>query len=120
MLSLPPSVKVFIARNPIDMRKSFDGLENAVRNTLQQDPTSGHLFVFVNRRGDRIKIFMWDRHGWSILYKRLEVGTFTLPKLQGDANRIEVEAAELALMLEGIDLTGAKRRRRWLPDKNCP
>lgn len=117
MLSLPPSVQVFVARAPVDMRKSFDGLENAVRNILRKDPMTGHLFVFLNKRHDRIKILMWDRHGWAILYKRLEVGTFTLPQPEADADRIEVEAAELALMLEGIDLTGAKRRKRWQPRK---
>jgi len=117
MLSLPPSVQVFVARAPVDMRKSFDGLENAVRNILRQDPLTGHLFVFLNKRRDRIKILMWDRHGWAILYKRLEVGTYTLPQPKEGAQHIEVEAAELALMLEGIDLAGAKRRKRWLPEK---
>lgn len=120
MLSLPPSVQIFIARAPIDMRKSFDALEGAVRNVLCQDPMTGHLFVFTNKRRDRIKILMWDRHGWAILYKRLEAGTFVLPQPDEHAERIEVEAAELALMLEGIDLTGAKRRKRWIPAKtNC-
>jgi transposase len=117
MLSLPPSVHVFIARAPIDMRKSFDALENLVRVVLRKDPMSGHLFVFTNKRRDRIKILMWDRHGWSILYKRLEIGTYKLPEVSAvaDGDRIQVEAAELALMLEGIELTGAKRRKRWTP-----
>ena len=99
------------------MRKSFDALENLVRNELREDPMSGHLFVFTNRRGDRVKILMWDRHGWSILYKRLEVGTYKLPKVHDflDGKRIEVQAADLALMLEGIDLAGAKHRKRWSP-----
>jgi transposase len=117
MLSLPPSVHVFISRAPIDMRKSFDALENLVRVVLKKDPMSGHLFVFTNKRRDRIKILMWDRHGWSILYKRLEIGTYKLPEVSdiAEGGRIQVEAAELALMLEGIDLTGAKRRKRWAP-----
>ncbi len=119
MLSLPPSVQIYIARGPVDMRKSFDGLENAVRCVLRKDPMTGHLFVFTNKRRDRIKILMWDRHGWSILYKRLECGTFKLPEAGADDQKIEVEAAELALMLEGIDLAKAERRRRWTPeDKN--
>jgi transposase len=117
MLSLPPSVQIFIARAPIDMRKSFDALESAVREVLQLNPMTGHLFVFTNKRRDRIKILMWDRHGWAILYKRLEVGTFVLPQPSEHAERMEVEAAELALMLEGIDLTGATRRKRWTPTK---
>lgn len=117
MLSLPPSVHVFIARAPIDMRKSFDALENLVRVVLKKNPMSGHLFVFTNKRRDRIKILMWDRHGWSILYKRLEIGTYKLPEVSAvaEGDRIQVEAAELALMLEGIELTGAKRRKRWVP-----
>lgn len=117
MLNLPPSVHVFIAKAPIDMRKSFDALENLVRSELQNDPHSGHLFVFTNKRHDRIKILMWDRHGWAILYKRLEMGTYKIPQMADvtEGNKIQVEAAELALMLEGIDLTGAKRRKRWLP-----
>ena len=119
MLSLPPTVRVFIARAPVDMRKSFDGLENAVRAVLKEDPMTGHLFVFTNKRRDRMKILMWDRHGWAILYKRLEIGTFNLPDGE-HADRIEVEAADLALMLEGIELAGARRRKRWVPNQtNC-
>jgi transposase len=99
------------------MRKSFDALENLVRRGLGVDPMSGHLFVFTNKRRDKIKILAWDRHGWSILYKRLEMGTYKLPEAGSVAagERIQVEAAELALMLEGIDLTGVKRRKRWVP-----
>ena len=117
MLSLPPSVHVFISRDPINMRMSFDALENRVRVVLQENPMSGHLFVFTNKRRDHLKILMWDRHGWSILYKRLEVGTFKLPEVNDvpDGGRVQVEAAELALMLEGIELAGAKRRKRWVP-----
>jgi transposase len=116
MLSLPPSVRVFIARAPINMRMSFDALENLVRVVLQENPMSGHLFVFTNKRRDHLKILMWDRHGWSILYKRLEMGTYKLPEVSSvpDGGRIQVEAAELALMLEGIELAGAKRRKRWV------
>ena len=117
MLSLPPSVHVFIAKAPVDMRKSFDGLENLVRVVLKKNPMLGHLFVFTNKRRDRVKILMWDRHGWSILYKRLEVGTYKFPETSSiaDGEKLQVEAAELALMLEGIELDGAKRRKRWLP-----
>jgi len=98
------------------MRMSFDALENLVRVVLQEDPMSGHLFVFTNKRRDHLKILMWDRHGWSILYKRLEMGTYKLPEVSSvpDGGRIQVEPAELALMLEGIDLAGAKRRKRWV------
>jgi transposase len=104
------------------MRMSFDALENMVRFGLGDNPRSGHLFVFTNKRKNHLKILLWDRHGWSILYKRLEVGTFKLPETSGvpDGKRVQVEAAELALMLEGIDLAGAKRRKRWVPGRVDP
>ncbi len=117
MLTLPPSVRIYVAIDPVDIRKSFDGLSAAVREILRADPMSGHLFVFRNRRADRIKILFWDRSGFGLFYKRLERGTFRLPvDPDGFSVRIEMEAAELALMLEGIDLRGAKRRPRWSPD----
>ena len=111
MLMLPPSVRVFLATEPADMRCAFDGLTARVRSVLQQDPFSGHLFVFRNKRGDRVKILFWDRSGFCLWYKRLEKGTFRFPTSAGECS--EVEAAELALLLEGIDLRGARRRPRW-------
>lgn len=118
MLTLPPAVRVYVAAEPVDIRKSFDGLSAAVREVLRQEPLSGHLFVFRNRRGDRLKILFWDRNGWALFYKRLERGTFQLPsEVPRDAVHVEMEAAELALMLEGIDLRGARRRPRWNPSE---
>lgn len=111
MLSLPPSVKIYVASHPVDMRYSFDRLESLTSGVLQQDPYSGHLFVFRNRRGDRVKILYWDRTGFCIWYKLLEKGTFKLPA--GAQASIEMEAAELSLLLEGIDLSKATRRRRY-------
>lgn len=111
MWSLPPSVKIFLASRPVDMRLSFDRLEALVRDVLVEDPYSGHLFVFRNRRGDRVKILYWDRSGFCIWYKLLEQGTFRLPK--STATCIEMEAAELSLLLEGIDLSAARRHRRF-------
>ena len=93
------------------MRYSFDRLEGLVRGILDKDPYSGHLFVFRNRRGDRIKILYWDRTGFCIWYKLLEKGTFRLP--EGSETSVQLEAAELSLILEGIDLTQARRRRRY-------
>ena len=116
MLMLPPSVKVFVCTQPTDMRRSFDGLMSMVEYVLQEDPFSGHLFVFRSRRGNRVKILFWDRAGFAIFYKRLEKGTFRLPT--GDEKSIEMEAAELALILEGIDLAGAQRRPRWTPRRS--
>ena len=113
-MSLPPSVRIFVALESLDMRKSFDGLANATRHVLNQDPLSGHLFVFFNRARTMVKALYWDRNGYSLIAKRLERGRFKLPKADG-SGRVEMEAVELALILEGIDLAGAKRRRRWQP-----
>ena len=79
MLSLPPSVRILLAREPADMRKGFDGLSHLVQSVLREDPLSGHLFVFRNRRGDRIKLLLWDSDGFLIVYKRLEKGMLPIP-----------------------------------------
>lgn len=111
MLSLPPSVRIFVCRVPADMRRSFDGLARMAEEHLAADPRSGHLFVFRNRRGDRVKILYWDRDGYALWYKRLEEGTFRFP----EASHAEVAwtPAELALVLEGIDVRGARRFKRF-------
>jgi len=111
MLTVPPSVRIYLATEPADMRCSFDGLMARVEGVLTEDPFSGHLFVFRNRRGDRVKILFWDRSGFCLWYKRLEKGTFHFPS--ASTASLEVEAAELMLLLEGIDLHGARRRPRW-------
>ena len=111
MLSLPPSVRVFIARGPTDMRKSFDTLAAVVCDVIDEDPQSGHLFVFVNRRRDRMKILWWDRSGYCLLAKRLEHGQFRVYDQAGDHDaRYEMSASDLSLLLDGIDLRGARRR----------
>lgn len=111
MLSLPPAVKVFVARGATDMRKSFDTLAALVCDVIDEDPQSGHLFVFVNRRKDRIKILWWDRSGYLLLAKRLEHGQFRIyDKASGNTSSFEVSTSELQLLLEGIDLRGARRR----------
>ena len=106
MLSLPPSVRVFVCTAPTDMRKSFDGLCALAQSVVQQDPFSGHLFVFLSRRRDRVKILYWDRSGFCLLYKRLEEGKFRMPE------RGEIGARELVMVLEGLDATEV-RERRW-------
>lgn len=109
MLTLPATTRVFVSREPIDMRRSFDGLEAAVRERLRQDPLSGALFVFWNRRRDRLKILSFDGTGLWIWYKRLEGGRFELPvKTAGD-----MTTSDLLLLLEGIELSSVRRRRRW-------
>lgn len=116
MLTLPPSVRVYVAAQPTDLRKSFDGLSALVAQTFGQDPLCGHLFVFRNRRGDQIRVLFWDRTGYALLGKKLARGRFHLARaVPVGATHVEVEAAELSLMLEGIDLAGAVRRKRWRP-----
>ena len=118
MLMLPPSVRIFLAVQPADMRRSFDGLAAMTREVIGRDPLSGHLFVFGNRKGDRVKILFWDRSGFCLWYKRLEEGVFHFPA--SDGHSVEVEGAELALVLEGIDLAGARRRARFVPAAASP
>jgi len=116
MLTLPPSVRIYVATAPCDMRKQFDGISLIVEQQLQLDPRSGHLFVVFNRRGDHVRILFWDRNGYCMVAKRLEKGVFRLPwERETTGPHVEMEAAELALVLEGIDLRGAKRRPRWSP-----
>ena len=111
MLSLPPSVRLFVARGVTDMRKSFDTLAALVIEVIEEDPQSGHLFLFVNRRRDRLKVLWWDRSGYCLLAKRLEHGQFRVfDRADGNAGSFEMSASELALTLEGIDLRGANRR----------
>jgi len=112
MLSLPPSVRIFLARGATDLRKSFDTLAALVCDVIAEDPQSGHLFVFVNRRKDRVKILWWDRSGYCLLAKRLEHGRFHVyDRPSGSTGAYEMSASDLALLLEGIDLRGARRRR---------
>jgi len=113
MLSLPPAVRIFVATAPTNLHLSFDRLAALARDVIQQDPLSGHLFVFQNRVGDRVKILFWDRSGFCLWYKRLEQGVFHFPR--APVAHLEVEAAELVLLLDGIDLAQATRRRRFTP-----
>jgi transposase len=114
VLTLAASLRVYLASAPIDMRKSFDGLSAAARAVIGGDPLSGHLFVFFNRSRTITKVLFWDRSGYCVFAKRLERGTFHLPDSAGKAS-VELESAELSLILEGIDLRGSRRRRRWSP-----
>jgi transposase len=116
VLSLPPSVRIFVATQPVDGRKGADSLMVLVRDVLRQDPLSGHLFVFFSRRCDRVRVVYWDRHGFAMWSKRLERGRYrTTFSADGSLTANLIEAAELALILEGIDLAGARRRQRWEP-----
>jgi transposase len=111
MLSLPLPVRIFLCTRYADLRKSFDGLAQMVREFLGADPLSGHLFVFRNKRSDRIKLLYWDTDGLAIWYKRLEQGSFRFPAAT-DAG-IEIRAADLTMLLDGVDLENVKRQRRY-------
>lgn len=114
MLSLPPSVRLFVATQPVDGRKGPDSLMTLVRDVLRHDPLSGHLFIFFSKRCDRVRVVYWDRTGIAMWTKRLEKGRFH-PRFSGDGRLASsaIEAAELALIVEGIDLADARRRPRW-------
>ena len=111
MLNFPPSVRIFICTQPTDMRKSFDGLSMRAEYVVGLNPRSGHLFVFINKPGDKLKILYWDRDGYAVWYKRLEKGTFLVPASTGE--KLEVSAMDLAMILDGIDLSSIKRRKRF-------
>ncbi len=112
MIGFPSSVKIFICASPTDMRKSFDSLATLVREFMGGDPMSGYLFVFRNKCGDRVKILYWERTGYCLYYKRLEQGTFRFPAANSSVG-VEVTANDLWLMLEGVELAGAKWQRRY-------
>lgn len=113
MLSLPPAVRIFLCARPADMRKSFDGLAQMVRDHLGADPLSGHLFVFRNKTGDRLKLLYWDADGLALWYKRLEEGIFRFPLSADGAGGVEVRAADLMLLLDGVDPASVRRQKRY-------
>jgi len=119
VLTLPSSVRIYMSAEPVDLRRGFDGLAAATRQIIRESPLSGHLFCFVNRRANRLKVLLWQPSGYLLLYKRLEHGSFKLPReaLPGQRH-LEMDAADLALMMEGIDLRGAQRRKRWSPQNS--
>jgi len=118
MMHLPASVRVYLCTSACDMRRSFDGLHALVTQSMQLDAFGGHLFVFSNRRRDRIKILYWDRDGFAVWAKRLEEGTYAMPVSDSGVadgeKRHEITAAELGALLSGIDLSRAKRRKRYV------
>jgi transposase len=111
MLSLALPGRIFLYTPPADMRRSFDGLAALVREQMGADPLCGHLFVFRNRRGDRLKLLYWDQDGLAVWAKRLEEGVFQFPA--ATATGVEITATDLALILGGIDLHSARRRPRY-------
>lgn len=115
MIALPPQIRVFLYRRPTDMRKSFNGLIALTEAELKQDPLSGSLFVFVNRRRDRVKILYWGQSGFCIWYQQLQKGTYQLPEQESldQQDTLEVTRSQLSLILDGIDLPSARQRTRF-------
>lgn len=111
MLSLAPTASIYAYTRPTDMRKGFDGLCGIVRQELGSDPLDGSLFLFINRRRDRVKILYWDRDGLALWYKRLESGTLEMIE-SGDAVSVQIDATQLAMLLSGVSLAAAKERRK--------
>ncbi len=116
MLSLPASTRIFLCLEVADMRRGFDGLAAMATEVIGEDPLSGHLFVFRNRRQDRVKILYWDRDGLCLWYKRLEQGRFRFPVPVTNARtrRTEVKASDLMMLLDGVDLASVRRQKRYV------
>jgi transposase len=110
---LPPAVRIYVARDGVDLRKSFDGLAALTQFALGEDPLTGHLYVFRNRLATLLKILYRDRSGWCLFAKRLECGRFRWPEGRAGAQAVEIEAGDLACLLDGIDLRSIRRTRRW-------
>jgi len=117
MLALNAHFDFHLYLPPTDMRKSFDGLCGLVRNQMNRDPVDGDIYLFLNRRRNRIKLLVWDRDGFWLFYKRLELGTFQLPQTAGNKTAHPLPWQDLMLLLEGIDLTHIKRKKRYVSQK---
>ena len=117
MLTLPSSTLIFLARDRVDGRKGIDSLVALVRSQFGRDPLQGHVFVFLSRRGDRARVLFWDRNGYALTLKRLEVGTFK--PIAFDASHTEIEYDELLCLLGGLDMTTARRQPRWSPSNSA-
>jgi transposase len=120
MIALTSHLKFYLYPQATDMRKSFDGLSGIVTSVLARDPVSGEVYIFLNRRRDRMKLLLWDRNGFWLFYKRLEQGTFQLPAHAKDDAALELPFEELMLILEGIDLSSVKKRPRYHRPASAP
>jgi len=114
VLSLAGAARIFLCRTPVDFRKAHDGLCALVRDQFRDDPFSGDVFVFHNGARDRVKLLVWDRNGFWLLYKRLEKGTFPFDA-RGEGARVEIDRAQLAMLLDGIEWKSVKRSCRFAP-----
>jgi len=119
VLSFSPTIQIFMAIEPVDLRKGFDGLSAAVQTVFDRNVLDGHLFLFLNRRRDRIKLLWWDRDGLALFYKRLERGTYEIPRHAPGNKQLRLDATQLSLLLNGIQLDSAKRRPRYAPTRRA-
>lgn len=120
MLSLSATTPIYFCTQPTDMRKSFDGLAQLARDFLQRNPLDGPLFVFVNKRRDRLKLLYWDQDGFALWYKRLESGTFPVPEAGRNQPSLPLSPAQLALLLEGLEVKTVKQHKRYRPPQKTP
>jgi transposase len=119
MLSLPPSVRIYLSIQAVDMRKGFDRLAALVREHFGCDPLSGHLFVFPGKARSKVKLLWWDRDGWAVLYKRLEQGTFKFPKeINSEIKALEIDTTDMMALLSGFELVKVKRQLRYEHEPN--
>ncbi len=116
MLMLPPSVRIYLATEPTDMRNAIDGLAARIRR-WGGNPFDGHLYVFLSKYRDRVKILAWSRGGFVLWYKRLEKGRFRMPPVDADMKTMTLDAGQLAMLLDGIDFSRVKRTKVWEPKK---
>jgi transposase len=119
VIVVPRAVRVYVATSPVSLRKSFEGLSNEVRGVLSRDPLSGHVFVFLNRRRNQVKLLVWTRGGYTVVHKRLERGKFVFAsQVTSEAKSVQIDVHELSMLLEGIDVRRAKTSARWEPPKH--
>ena len=119
MIGLPSSVKIYLSTGPSDLRKGFNGLSGMVRE-WGLDLYSGHLFVFFSRRGNTVKILTWDRGGFVVWHKRLEWGRYKIPKVASGESRVQLDAGQLSMLLDGVDIGKVRRQKCWEPEKSQP
>ena len=119
MIGLPGSVRIYLASGATDLRKGFNGLSGIVRE-WGLDLYSGHLFVFFSRRGNTVKILTWDRGGFVLWHKRLEWGRYKIPKVASGESRVQLDAGQLSMLLDGVDIGKVRRQKCWEPQKSQP
>ena len=112
MLGLPSGAKIYFCSQPVDFRKGFDGLSGIIESEFAMNVLDGHLFLFVNRRGDRLKALWWEPGGLILWYKRLERGTFEIPRAEEGASHVTIDATQLAMLIGGVPLASSHKRRK--------